>query len=71
MLLALYLDVIDRLKSLIRNAGRKYYTFVVGKVNEAKLANFPEVDVFVLVACEENSLFDSRVRYLLRMITIN
>jgi diphthamide biosynthesis protein 2 len=32
----------------------------VGKVNVAKLANFMEIDVFVLVACPENSLLDSK-----------
>ncbi|XP_009570449.1 PREDICTED: diphthamide biosynthesis protein 2, partial [Fulmarus glacialis] len=31
----------------------------VGKPNPAKLANFLEVDIFVLVACAQNSLLDS------------
>jgi len=54
------LKVINRLKELIRNAGKKFYTFVVGKLNVPKLANFQEIDVYVLVACPENSLIDSR-----------
>jgi len=55
-----YLDIIRRLKELIKSAGKKSYTFVVGKINVPKLANFQEIDAFVLVACPENSLIDSR-----------
>ena len=32
----------------------------VGKINVAKLANFQDIDVFVMVACPENSLVDSK-----------
>lgn len=58
-----YLAVIDRLKTLIKKAGKKSYTFVVGKLNVPKLANFLEVDVYVLVACPENTLLDSSEFY--------
>jgi diphthamide biosynthesis protein 2 len=34
----------------------RFYTFVVGKLNPAKLANFPEIDCYVIIACPENSL---------------
>ena len=37
--------------------------FLIGKINPAKLLNFPEIDVFVLVACPENSLLDSKVLF--------
>ncbi|KAK7508182.1 hypothetical protein BaRGS_00000421 [Batillaria attramentaria] len=56
-------DMISYLKTLLRSAGKKSYTFVVGKLNPAKLGNFMEVDVFVLVACPQNSLLDSREFY--------
>ena len=39
----------------------QYYTIAVGKLNVAKMANFMEIDIFVLVACPENSLVDSQV----------
>ena len=39
----------------------QYYTFVVGKINPEKLANFMGIDVFVLIACPENSLINSQV----------
>ena len=55
------MQVIEHLKQMIRNAGKKYYLFSVGKLNVAKLANFPEIDLFVLVACPENSLIDGKV----------
>ncbi|XP_069128208.1 2-(3-amino-3-carboxypropyl)histidine synthase subunit 2-like [Argopecten irradians] len=54
-----YLHIINRLKDIVKKSGKKSYTFVVGKLNPAKLANFMEIDVFVLVACAENSLLDS------------
>jgi len=35
----------------------------MGKPNIAKMANFLEIDIFVLVACPENSLIDSQEFY--------
>lgn len=58
-----YKAVIETLKRMLRQIHRKFYVFVVGKLNVAKLANFAEIDVFVLVACPENSLVDSREYY--------
>ena len=90
-----YLDVIERLKRVIKEAGKKvglmahvltystslvyivsltfctlhfalctqYYTVAIGKLNVPKMANFLEIDVYVLVACPENSLIDSRDFY--------
>ncbi|KAI8591507.1 diphthamide biosynthesis protein 2 [Geranomyces variabilis] len=55
-----YLSVISHVQRLIQAAGKKSYIIAVGKPNVAKLANFLEIDCFVLVACAENSLLDSR-----------
>ena len=41
----------------------QYYTVAVGKLNVPKMANFLEIDVYVLVACPENSLVDSHEFY--------
>ncbi|CAG8439097.1 1100_t:CDS:10 [Acaulospora morrowiae] len=60
---ASYLTMITHLKNLISRAGKKSYTFVMGKLNVAKMANFMEIDCFVLVACPENSLIDSKEFY--------
>ena len=60
---ARYKDVLIRVKQLLKAMGRKYYTFIVGKINVAKLANHSEVDVYVLIACPENSLLDNKEFY--------
>ena len=54
-----YLSVLDRVKEAISKAGKKYYTFVVGKVNAAKVANFQEVEAWVVIGCWESSLIES------------
>ena len=60
---AKYKDMIDHLKALLKTAGKKSYTFVVGKLNPAKLANFAEVDIYVLVACPESCLLEQSEFY--------
>lgn len=59
---AAYLPLITHLRQLIASHHKKSYTVAVGKLNPAKLANFIEVECFVLVACPENSMIDSKVR---------
>ncbi|XP_015278443.1 PREDICTED: diphthamide biosynthesis protein 2 [Gekko japonicus] len=54
-----YLSVLEHLQGIIHQAGKRAYTLAVGKPSPAKLANFLEVDIFVLVACPQNSLLDS------------
>lgn len=58
-----YLDIIKHIQELAAKRGIKTYIFSVGKVNAAKLANFTEVDCFVLVGCSENNLYNSREFY--------
>lgn len=55
-----YLSIIEQLKETIKRAGKKSYIFAMGKLNVPKLANFLEIDIFVLIACPESSLLDSR-----------
>ncbi|CAL5417751.1 unnamed protein product [Camellia sinensis] len=55
-----YLHMINQMKELITKAGKKVYTPVMGKPNPAKLANFPECDVFVYVSCAQTALLDSK-----------
>lgn len=49
-------DVLHRLKQLMRLSEKKYHTFLMGKINPAKLSNFTEVDIYTIVACPETSL---------------
>lgn len=58
-----YLDIIKHIQELARRRHVKTYIISVGKVNPAKLANFSEVDCFVLVGCSENNLYNSREFY--------
>lgn len=53
-----YLDMLEHVKERIRAAGKSYYTFVVGKVNAAKLANFSEIGGWVVIGCWESSLIE-------------
>ncbi|KAM0789321.1 hypothetical protein ACM66B_000158 [Microbotryomycetes sp. NB124-2] len=57
---AAYLPLIKHLRELIERHDKKSYTVAVGKLNPAKLANFMEVECFVLVACPENTMIDAK-----------
>lgn len=57
---AAYRPLIGHLRAALSRAQKKTYTLAVGKLNPAKLANFPDVGAFVLVACPQTSLVDSR-----------
>ncbi|KAL5784151.1 hypothetical protein ACOSQ2_006543 [Xanthoceras sorbifolium] len=58
-----YLNMIHQMKELITRAGKKAYTLVMGRPNPAKLANFPECDVFINVSCAQTALLDSKEFY--------
>lgn len=58
-----YLDVVTHIQKLAKIRGIRTYVISVGKVNPAKLANFLDIDCFVLIGCPENKLFTSREFY--------
>ena len=58
-----YLHVVQHVQEIISNAGKKSYTFVVGKINAAKIANFAEVQGWVVVGCWESSLVEGKEFY--------
>lgn len=55
-----YLHIVEHVKSRMLDAGKKSYTFVVGKVNAAKIANFSEIGAWVVIGCWESTLIDSK-----------
>ncbi|KAH0950179.1 hypothetical protein HN011_003640 [Eciton burchellii] len=55
-----YLTAINTVKRILKQKKKKSYIFSIGKINPAKLANFLEIDAFVMIACPENEVFDSR-----------
>ncbi|PCH34780.1 diphthamide biosynthesis protein [Wolfiporia cocos MD-104 SS10] len=57
---ASYLPLISHLRTILKRAHKKSYTISVGKLNPAKLANFLEIECFVLVACPENSMIEAK-----------
>ncbi|KAL4254186.1 2-(3-amino-3-carboxypropyl)histidine synthase subunit 2 [Abortiporus biennis] len=57
---ASYLPLITHLRAILKKVHKKSYTISVGKLNPAKLANFLEIECFVIVACPENSVIEAK-----------
>ncbi|KAM9000721.1 2-(3-amino-3-carboxypropyl)histidine synthase subunit 2 isoform X1 [Sarcophilus harrisii] len=49
-------EALGHLRKLVQAAGKRAYVLSLGRPSPAKLANFPEVDVFVLLACPWRTL---------------
>ncbi|CZR66604.1 related to diphthamide synthesis protein DPH2 [Phialocephala subalpina] len=64
-----YLNTATSLKTLVSSAGKKSYTFVVGKINAAKIANFSEIGGWVVVGCWESSLVENNGEFFRPVIT--
>ena len=58
-----YKESINALRVAATKADKKTYTLLMGKPTPAKLANFPEIDVFVLVADPQGMILDSSDYY--------
>ena len=63
-----YQNAIESIRRLAKQAGKKTYTMLMGKPNPAKLANFPEVEIFVMVADPQGMILDSK-EYFAAIIT--
>lgn len=64
-----YLSSIEALRRRIAAAGKKSYTVVVGKLNPAKLANFAEMEGWVVVGCWESGLVEDDKAYFQPVVT--
>ncbi|ROT36549.1 diphthamide biosynthesis protein [Sodiomyces alkalinus F11] len=64
-----YLSTVDLLRRRIADAGKKSYTVVVGKLNPAKLANFAEIDGWVVVGCWESGLVEDDAGFYRPVVT--
>ncbi|KAL8305816.1 hypothetical protein RB597_003490 [Gaeumannomyces tritici] len=64
-----YMSSLDAIRKRIAAAGKKSYTVVVGKLNPAKLANFAEIDGWVVVGCWESSLVEDDASFYRAAIT--
>ena len=56
-------SLLHRLENLVMGACKKYYTFIMGRLNEAKLCNFPEVDIYCLVSSDDCPLIKPKTFY--------
>jgi len=48
---------LERLKKLFTQNGIKYFVILIGKINEAKLLNFGDISMFVVITCPMSVLF--------------
>ncbi|KAJ6263389.1 2-(3-amino-3-carboxypropyl)histidine synthase subunit [Drechslerella dactyloides] len=55
-----YLSTITTLQALLANHYKKSYLVTVGKLNPAKLANFAEVEVWIVIGCWESAVVDEK-----------
>lgn len=55
-----YLEIVKHIQNLTKKHNIRSYIISVGKINPAKLANFIDIDCFVLVGCPENTIYNSR-----------
>ncbi|KAK6501868.1 Diphthamide biosynthesis protein 2 [Arthrobotrys musiformis] len=55
-----YLTTIKQLQGLLAKHYKKSYLVTVGKLNAAKLANFAEVEVWIVIGCWESAIVDER-----------
>ncbi|XP_017847096.1 2-(3-amino-3-carboxypropyl)histidine synthase subunit 2 [Drosophila busckii] len=58
-----YLDVVSRLQTMAKSRGIKTQLISVGRIIPAKLANFMEIDCFVLIGCPFNNMYNSKEYY--------
>lgn len=54
-----FVEALRSLRSLCIAAGKKPYTLAMGRPNPAKLANFPEIEAFVLVGDGADAVLES------------
>lgn len=55
-----YLEIVKEIQDIAKKRGIRSYLISVGKVNPSKLANFMDIDCFVLVGCPENNIYNSK-----------
>lgn len=58
-----YLKIVSRLQDMAKARGIKTQIISVGRINPAKLANFLEIDCFVLIGCPFNNMYNSKEYY--------
>lgn len=62
-------SLLVRIKKAITDAEKKYYMFVVGKPNVAKLGNFEAIDVWVILGCPQGGIIVNSDEYFKPIVT--
>ena len=63
------LPALSRVSALITAAGKRHYTVAVGRPSPAKLANFTEVELWVLLSCPFSALLQDEAEYWRHVVT--
>ena len=53
-----YKNELKGITSLLDRHEKKHYTFTMNKLNEAKLKNFPEIDVYIVISCPKSCFYE-------------
>ncbi|KRX47377.1 Diphthamide biosynthesis protein 2 [Trichinella murrelli] len=52
------LELADRMRQLCKQTNKRSYMFNIGQLTVAKLANFPNVEVFIYITCPYSTVLD-------------
>lgn len=55
-----FTNLFKRTKDILKHKNKRFYSFIMNKVNETKLRNFPEIEAFVMISCPFSSFLDTR-----------
>lgn len=56
-------ETLKKVKSLLKSSNKKFYTIMINNITEAKLGNFPDIEVFVILSCHNHSLYAEKDFY--------
>ena len=56
--MANFSNLFEEAKSILKNNDKRHYTFIMNKVNETKLRNFPDIEAFVMISCPFSSFLE-------------
>ena len=56
-------ETFNRIKTLLKRNNKKFYILMINNLTEAKLGNFPEIEVFVILSCPNHSLYAEKDFY--------
>lgn len=56
-------ETFQRVKNLLRIHNKKFYNIMINNITEAKLGNFPDVQVFISISCHNHSLYSEKDFY--------